>query len=86
MTGELRIVAVWQALGVYATQARWSRVRCHARQNIDELTVTLASISPSELAGIAQGLNALPWVVAAFFHLADIRSPVMAGGTGAPPK
>jgi len=72
-TGELRIVAIWQALGEYAAQARWTRVQCHARQNVDELTVTLASISPSDLAGIAQRLNALPWLAAASFHLADIR-------------
>lgn len=74
-TGELRIVAVWQALGEHAAQARQSRVHCHAKQNVDEMTVTFASISPSELAGIAQRLNALPWVVVASSHLADVRWP-----------
>ncbi|MDR6412206.1 UNVERIFIED_ORG: hypothetical protein ABIC62_005718 [Burkholderia sp. 1595] len=77
-TGALRIVAVWQALGAHAAQARWSRVHCHVRQDVDELTVTFGSISPAELAGIAQRLNALPWVVAASFHVADLR------GAGAP--
>ena len=79
--GGLRIVAVWQALGAHAAQARRTRVHYHAKQHVDELTVTFGSIPPAELADIVQRLNALPWVAVASFHVADARWPDAPDGT-----
>jgi hypothetical protein len=54
-----------QVLGQHAARAKRARVRCHGKQNIDELTVTLESVAPVDLAAITAQLSAQPWVVAA---------------------
>jgi hypothetical protein len=68
--GQLRIVPVWQALGPYAANAKRGRIRCDAKQKVDELSVTFESVSVDDLNEIAKKLNAQSWVVAASLRTA----------------
>jgi hypothetical protein len=64
-TGQLRVVSVWQAFGQSAAQAQRTIVHCKKNKDLEEMTVTFASISLAELTEIISRLNALTWVSAA---------------------
>lgn len=58
--GCLRIIPVWQAVGQCSMRALSSRVRCSAKENVDELTLVFDSVSYSELRQIALQISAQP--------------------------
>jgi hypothetical protein len=70
VAGQLRIVPVWQALGPHAAHAKQGRIRCDAKHKVDEMSVTLESVSIDDLDEIAKKLNAQSWVVAASLQTA----------------
>jgi hypothetical protein len=72
--GQLRIIAVWRALGRYAAQAERANVRCSRKYGFEELTLTFGPVSPAALAAIAYRLRAQSWVVAASLHTAGTAS------------
>ena len=69
-TGQLRVVSVWQAFGRSAAQAQRTIVHCQKNKDLEEMTVTFASISLAELTEIIGRLKALPWVSAASLRFA----------------
>jgi hypothetical protein len=58
-------VSVWQAFGQSAAQAQRTIVHRKKNKDLEEMTVTFASISLAELTEIISRLNALTWVSAA---------------------
>lgn len=63
-TGHLRVIPVWQALGERGIHAVAIRVRCHAKENLDELILTFDSASRDEWIEVTLRLNRHSWVVA----------------------
>ncbi|MCG1055363.1 hypothetical protein KQH49_10620 [Mycetohabitans sp. B5] len=61
-TGELRIIAVWAALGAYASHVTQSRIRCNRKLAIDVLELNFRDIPDAALTDIAAYLSAAPWV------------------------
>ncbi|QIE25819.1 hypothetical protein SBC1_49080 (plasmid) [Caballeronia sp. SBC1] len=78
-TGQLRVVSVWQAFGQSAAQAQGTIVHCKKNKDLEEMTVTFASISLAELTEIIDRLNALPWVSAASLRVAAGASSLEPG-------
>jgi hypothetical protein len=69
-TGQLRVVSVWQAFGRSAVRAQRTIAHCKKNKDLEEMTVTFASISLAELTEIIDRLNALPWVSGASLQVA----------------
>lgn len=69
-TGQLRVASVWQAFGRSAAQAQRAIAHCKKDKDLEEMTITFASISLAELTEIIGRLNALPWVRAASLRVA----------------
>ncbi|WP_338861920.1 hypothetical protein IHE31_01380 (plasmid) [Mycetohabitans rhizoxinica] len=61
-TGELRIIAVWAALGAYAGHVTQSRIRCNRKLAVDVLELDFRDIPNAALMDIAAHLSAAPWV------------------------
>ena len=80
--GQLRVIAIWRALGQHAAQAKRTNVHCSRKHGFEELTVTFEAVSPAELVAIAWRLRAQSWVVAASLHTAGTASqPVRSSST-----
>jgi hypothetical protein len=78
-TGQLRIVSVWQAFGPSAAQAQRTSVHCKKDKDLEEMTVTFASISLAELTEIISRLNALTWVSAASLRVTTVGTSLERG-------
>ncbi|MEX3985283.1 hypothetical protein AB4Y45_40735 [Paraburkholderia sp. EG287A] len=74
-TGELKIIAVCQAIGEHAAQAGRARIHQDSKHNFEEITVMFESISSADLTEIAGRLNALPWVTVATPRPGAIEDP-----------
>lgn len=61
-TGELRVIAVWAALGGYARNVTRSEVQRERKLAADVLNLTFRDMPEVALAGIAAQLATLPWV------------------------
>jgi hypothetical protein len=67
-TGNLRIVAIWQALGCKADRAEHVRTRVDRRHGFEEMTITFAAVPPDTLGDMVNRLIALPWTLDVYFY------------------
>jgi hypothetical protein len=67
-TGQLRVVAVWQLLQSYPSSVEEVVFSFDRRNGYEEMTVSLAATSSSQLREIVARLVALPWVLDACFY------------------